>query len=151
MIMGFSVSNFKTFDYSESFENQTISFVAGKARSKPEHIFKDADPSLLILKTGMIFGANSAGKSNLIGAIKALKTLVISENWQKTLNTGNELANMPSLVKTNWKKPITFKIIFKTPSDEENINLNNETPLDTHRSNVYEYTLSISENMKARN
>ena len=62
MFLGFSVSNFLSFN-----ETQTISMMASKVVRHKEHILSGNGKR--ILKTGLIYGANAGGKSNLIRAI----------------------------------------------------------------------------------
>ena len=70
MLIGFSVSNFKSFN-----DNQTISFLSTKIARHKEHIFQIEDKK--ILKSGLIFGANASGKSNLIKAIAFSRKLIL--------------------------------------------------------------------------
>ena len=71
MLAGFSVSNFKSFQ-----DTQTISFIASKTPRHKEHIFSTANRQ--ILKSALIFGANAGGKSNLIDAIDFSKEIILS-------------------------------------------------------------------------
>lgn len=71
MLIGFSVSNFKSF-----YEPQNISFVASKiTRHKNHTVLKG---KRRILKSGLIFGANASGKSNLIRAIDFSRNVIIN-------------------------------------------------------------------------
>ncbi|MCI9078314.1 MAG: ATP-binding protein [Lachnospiraceae bacterium] len=71
MLAGFSVSNFKSFQ-----DTQTISFIASKTAMHKEHIFSTVNRK--ILKSALIFGANAGGKSNLIDAIDFSKEIILS-------------------------------------------------------------------------
>ena len=62
MLIGFSVSNFKSFK-----KTQSISFLASKIVRHKKHVAIKGNRR--ILKSGLIFGANAGGKSNLIKAI----------------------------------------------------------------------------------
>ena len=62
MLIGFSVSNYKSFN-----ESQSISFLASKITRHKMHISNIANRR--ILKSGMIFGANAGGKSNLVKGV----------------------------------------------------------------------------------
>ena len=69
MLIGFSVSNFKSFK-----DTQTISFLASKIVRHKKHIAMKGNRR--ILKSGLIFGANAGGKSNLIKAIEFSRAMI---------------------------------------------------------------------------
>ena len=71
MLIGFSVSNYKSFK-----EPQKISFVASKITRHKEHV--TVKNNKRILKSGLIFGANAGGKSNLVNAIHFSKEIIIN-------------------------------------------------------------------------
>ncbi len=71
MLIGFSVSNYKSFN-----ESQSISFLASKITRHKMHISKIANRR--ILKSGMIFGANAGGKSNLVKAIFFSRKIILN-------------------------------------------------------------------------
>lgn len=62
MLIRFCVKNFLSFK-----DEVEFSMVAGRARKHPDHVVKVRD--LRLLKTGVIFGANASGKTNLIKAM----------------------------------------------------------------------------------
>ena len=70
MLVGFSVSNFKSFK-----EMQSISFVASKITRHKRHVLNVNEKR--ILKSGLIFGANAGGKSNLVEAIDLSRRIII--------------------------------------------------------------------------
>ncbi|MFG6393700.1 MAG: hypothetical protein K1W24_05880 [Lachnospiraceae bacterium] len=70
MLAGFSVSNFKSFQ-----NTQTISFIASDTAMHKEHIFSTANRK--ILKSALVFGANAGGKSNLIDAAGFSKDIIM--------------------------------------------------------------------------
>ena len=72
MLANFRVVNFLSFA-----ELNTLSLVKGKTRQHPQHVY--STPVLDLLKFSAIYGANGAGKSNIIKAIKFSKQL-ITEN-----------------------------------------------------------------------
>ncbi len=72
MLIRFNVSNFLSFD-----EMQEFSMISGKVRSKVEHVYDDK--SLKLLKFAAIYGANAAGKSNLITAIDFAKSTIVEK------------------------------------------------------------------------
>lgn len=70
MFIGFSVSNYLSFK-----TTQTISMVASKVIRHKEHILNGNGKK--ILKTGLIYGANAGGKSNLIRAIDFSRDIIL--------------------------------------------------------------------------
>ena len=62
MLIRFCVENFLSFK-----DEVEFSMVAGRSRKHPDHIVKVRD--LRLLKTGVIFGPNASGKTNLIKAM----------------------------------------------------------------------------------
>lgn len=70
MFIGFSVSNYLSFK-----TTQTISMVASKSARHKEHILNGNGKK--ILKTGLIYGANASGKSNLIKAINFSRDIIL--------------------------------------------------------------------------
>ena len=70
MFVGFSVSNFLSFK-----STQTMSMVASKVIRHKGHILNGNGKK--ILKTGLIYGANAGGKSNLIKAIDFSRDIIL--------------------------------------------------------------------------
>lgn len=70
MLVGFSVSNYKSFDKTES-----VSFLASRVSRHKTHLITVANKK--ILKSGLIFGANASGKSNLVKAIHFSKQIIL--------------------------------------------------------------------------
>lgn len=71
MLVGFSVSNYKSFK-----EGQKISFEASKITRHKAHVA--VDQKKRILKSGLIFGANAGGKSNLVKAIRFSREIILN-------------------------------------------------------------------------
>lgn len=69
MLMEFSVENFASIG-----EMQTINLKSGRARGKADHLLKVNRKN--ILKFSSIYGANGAGKSNVIKAMHFCKTVI---------------------------------------------------------------------------
>lgn len=69
MLVGFSVQNFKSFK-----ETQSISFMASKVTRHKRHVLNISEKR--ILKSGLIFGANASGKSNLVEAIDFSRKII---------------------------------------------------------------------------
>lgn len=146
MLMGFSVSNYKTFANVDENDYNQIAFVAGRARSKPDHIFKDLNKERSILKTSVILGANSSGKSNLVSAIKTLKTLVTKGDLRSILRTDFKDEQLVSFFETSRDKPIKFSITIKTPSQPDAFSMRGTNTYETGiQYQVYRYELTIKE------
>lgn len=71
-----------TFENILSFNQETeVSFVAGKGSLHPEHVVRaEKRDDISVLRAGIIYGANAAGKSNLIKAICFLQLLVLGKS-----------------------------------------------------------------------
>lgn len=79
MLIGFSVKNYKSFN-----EVQSISFVASKIKRHKGHIAQVGNNK--ILKSGLVFGANAGGKSNLIKAVDFSKDIILNGLEKVDLN-----------------------------------------------------------------
>jgi AAA15 family ATPase/GTPase len=77
MLIRFVVSNFMSFK--EETEFNMLKSNGNGSRQFPNHVIK-TDSGVEILKTAAIYGANAAGKSNLIKAIEYLKNTVLNTN-----------------------------------------------------------------------
>ncbi|MEZ4888516.1 MAG: ATP-binding protein [Chitinophagales bacterium] len=74
MLIRFVVSNFLSFA-----EETEFNMLTGSVRRKKDHEYHFGDLSLL--KTAAIYGANGAGKSNLVKAIGLLQKIVTTGEW----------------------------------------------------------------------
>lgn len=73
MLVSFSVENFRSFG-----EEQTLSLVASKAqKGHDSHCIPIGDTGERVLKANLIYGANAAGKSNLVRAIAFARDLIL--------------------------------------------------------------------------
>lgn len=73
MLVNFSVENFRSFG-----EEQTLNLIASKAQKGHEsHCIPIADTGEQVLRTSLIYGANAAGKSNLVRAIAFAHDLIL--------------------------------------------------------------------------
>lgn len=113
MLINFRVSNFLSFD-----QLNTFSLEKGKSRRHPNHVYQKKGVNLL--KFSAIYGANGAGKSNLIKAFKFSKDFI----------TINELSN--NQIKSYCRTNIENKN--KETSFEYEIYINNQ---------VFSYGFSI--------
>lgn len=66
-----------TFENIYSIKDETqISFVAGKNNAHPSHVSRaEKRDDISVLKTGIVYGANASGKSNVIKAIALLQQI----------------------------------------------------------------------------
>jgi len=106
MILQFSVGNFLSFR-----DEVTLSMVASRiTEHKDTHLIKL--PNMKLLKTAVIYGANSSGKSNLIKAIAFMRGFVQSSSKEGQI--GEEIGGIDSfkLNTVNAEKPSLFEIVF---------------------------------------
>ena len=71
MLIRFLVKNFLSVNHQIEF-----SMVKGKARLHPDHVIASAESGFKALRTGVIYGANASGKSNLIRAMVFAATFI---------------------------------------------------------------------------
>lgn len=76
MLIRFNVKNFLSFSAREDGRTEEFSMLAGKVRSKKEHIYDD--DKIKLLKFAAIYGANASGKSNLVKAIDFMRRTVLN-------------------------------------------------------------------------
>lgn len=79
MLVGFSISNYKSFK-----DTQSISFIASKITRHKEHMAIKGNKK--ILKSGLVFGANAGGKSNLIKAVRFSREIIVHGLEKVNLN-----------------------------------------------------------------
>lgn len=76
MLIRFNVKNFLSFFEKKDGISEEFSMIAGKVRSKNEHIYDDG--KLKLLKLATIYGANASGKSNFVRAMDFMRNVVLS-------------------------------------------------------------------------
>lgn len=76
MLIRFNVKNFLSFSTREDGKSEEFSMLAGKVRSKKEHIYDD--DKIKLLKFAAVYGANAAGKSNLVKAMDFMRRTVLN-------------------------------------------------------------------------
>ncbi|MEY8331362.1 AAA family ATPase, partial [Lachnospiraceae bacterium 48-33] len=76
MLIRFNVKNFLSFSQREDGKSEEFSMIAGKVRSKKEHVYEDG--KIKLLKFAAVYGANAAGKSNLVKALDFMRRIVVS-------------------------------------------------------------------------
>jgi AAA15 family ATPase/GTPase len=99
MLIRFVVSNFLSFN-----EEKEFNMIAGNFKTHKHHVY--AAGKLNILKASAIYGANGAGKSNLIKAFHYFQEIV--RNGTSIIVDEKKFR----LNKTNKNKPICFEIEF---------------------------------------
>lgn len=72
MLIRFIVENFSSFS-----SQAELSMVAGRQEIHPLHLIQSPGNDFKLLRTGVIYGANASGKSNLIKAMAFAKGLIV--------------------------------------------------------------------------
>lgn len=108
MLIDFKVKNYRSIK-----EEQSLSMVSSKQKEHLEtHTFETSDPShMRLLKTSAIYGANAAGKSNIIKALQAMQEMVVysASKYQR----GDKLPVKPFLFDALCKdEPTEFEVFF---------------------------------------
>ena len=73
MLIQFSVENFRSYK-----ERAVLSMEASADKDLPDNVASENNERLL--KAATIFGANAAGKSNIVSAIQTFKSIIIRGN-----------------------------------------------------------------------
>lgn len=103
MLLEFSVGNFRSIN-----ERKTLSFEATSQKDFPQNKFEKN--GYTILKSNVLYGANSSGKSNVINAIAQMKS-IIDESF--SLSTSDKINVTPFLLNAESAKlPSSFEILF---------------------------------------
>ena len=102
MLLSFTVGNFRSFK-----ENKTFSMKAASIQELKEFVREDCGES--ILPVTAIYGANSSGKSNLLTAMLAMRSVLLSSiktNPTEPLNT-----DIFKLDEAYSQKPTHFEVV----------------------------------------
>jgi len=103
MLLEFTVGNFLSFK-----EKKTFSLEAGSISEHKENVVKDG--KYKVLRSAVIYGANSSGKSNFI---KALDFMVNTIKNSSKLNSTDKLSVTPFLLNIKTQnEPSYFEIIY---------------------------------------
>lgn len=110
MLIRFSVANFRSFDHETE-----LSMVKGLQRKHPGHIIKAAKSGGSdLLRAAVVYGANAAGKSNLVGAIEFAQKLIVDGTAP-----GNRIPVVPfKLREEAASKPGHFEFELRVGTDE---------------------------------
>lgn len=76
MLIRFNVKNFLSFNTRDDGNTEEFSMISGKVRSKKEHIYDDG--KIKLLKFAAVYGANAAGKSNLVKAMNFMQHTIVA-------------------------------------------------------------------------
>ncbi len=105
MLLEFTVGNYKSFK-----EPVTLSMVASSLKEHGKnHVFSSNKYELL--KSEIIYGANSSGKSNLFKAITFMKSTILLSAKETQINERFDVDNFRLSTETE-NKPSHFEIIF---------------------------------------
>src|SRR5438874_546424 len=103
MLIEFTVGNFLSFN-----EKRTLSFEAKGISELKSNVITFENYKLL--RSAVIYGANSSGKSNLIQALDRMRDSI---QFSVKLNDSDELDYSPFLLlNDSEKKPTFFEIVF---------------------------------------
>ena len=98
MLKRFNVKNVYSFAAREDGRSEELSMIAGKVRSKKDHIYDDGKVKLL--KFAAVYGANASGKSNLVKAMDLMRRIVLvgfpEGHTEKYCKVDPENKNKPS-------------------------------------------------------
>jgi hypothetical protein len=100
MLIRFVITNFLSFN-----EETEFNMIAGSLKSHKHHVHRIG--KIDVLRTSVLYGANGAGKSNLIKAISFLKDIVVNSGINQSVNDKKFKLN-----KENSNKPISLEIEF---------------------------------------
>lgn len=75
MLIRFNVKNFLSFSERKDSRSEEFSMIAGKVRNKKAHVYDNE--KIKLLKFAAVYGANAAGKSNLVKAMNFMKHVVL--------------------------------------------------------------------------
>jgi len=78
MLRRFNVKNFMSFSSSEDGKTEEFSMIPGRVRNLKNHIYDCGGNRLL--KFAAIYGANAAGKSNIVKAISCMKSILLKNS-----------------------------------------------------------------------
>ena len=110
MFVQFSFKNYLSFK-----DEATLSMLAAKIKSKDKNLDKrsvfNAFPDIDLLKTGVIYGANGSGKSNVFSALSFMKKMVI--NSSKESQADEDINVLPFKLNPRYEdEPSSFEMIF---------------------------------------
>ena len=143
MLIGFSVSNYKSF-----LEQQSISLLASRISRHKNHVAEIANKK--VLKSGLIFGANAGGKSNLIHAVAFSRNIILqglngTDTNKKYFRVKQDANKIPGVFEyrliannTEYSYGFAFSYITKEFLSEWLVKISNDTEIVLFERNVEE-------------
>jgi AAA15 family ATPase/GTPase len=125
MLIEFRAANYRSIN-----EAQTLSLVAGSGKERlKENTFESGLPGFArLLRSAVIYGANAAGKTNLLRALQYMQSLVVNS---ATFQEGASIVHSPfKLSKTVGEKPSEFEAVF---ADEKGVRYEYGFSVDVER------------------
>lgn len=104
MLVNYRFSNFRSFK-----ELTTLSMVAGRQTTLNDNLIRAYD--LRIIPSGVIYGANASGKSNIIMSLAVMKDIVLSGSVEGNSSNLNNLELYP-FAHNDSDAPMKFEIDF---------------------------------------
>ncbi len=106
MLVQFKIQNFLSF-----YEERTFSMVASSIREHEAANLYEVDKSLKLLKSAVVYGANSSGKSNLCKAMRFMRFFVINSSKDRQAEEPIPVRNF-RLNSACDNKPSSFEMVF---------------------------------------
>ena len=113
MLIEFRVTNFRSIN-----ETQTLSLVAGSGKElASENTFESRLPGFpRLLRSAVVYGANAAGKTNLLRALQFMQGVV--KTSATVSQAGGRIAHAPfKLSKATKTQPTEFEVAFADPDE----------------------------------
>ncbi|MDX1968787.1 MAG: AAA family ATPase [Planctomycetaceae bacterium] len=99
MLISFSVSNFRSFG-----EEQTLNMVASnKLTDHPNHLVPIGKTGKNVLRTAVVYGANAAGKSNLVRAMAFAQRAILGSERRVTIPNAFRFGSDPKAGSTSFE------------------------------------------------
>ena len=99
MLIRFVVSNYLSFD-----EETEFSMIAGSFKTHKHHVYSAG--KIDALKTGVLYGANGAGKSNLIESIDFFQETI--KKYPGKISDGNSLHRKQNFLVLSLSRSTSF-------------------------------------------
>ena len=113
MLIEFQITNFRSIN-----ETQTLSLVAGSGKElASENTFESRLPGFpRLLRSAVVYGANAAGKTNLLRALQFMQGVV--KTSATVSQAGGRIAHAPfKLSKATKTQPTEFEVAFADPDE----------------------------------
>jgi uncharacterized protein len=110
MLVEFCVGNYRSFNETVTFSMEAANIKSQDKALDANNVF-DAGRKLRLLTSAAIYGANASGKSNLLRAIRVMRTMVLHSS-EGTQQTGGILVERFRLSTATAGKPSFFQVTF---------------------------------------